>query len=466
MSDNDSPNPEMLQKQLNDLMREKNELLQRNKELMEQNRYLDEEIKNLQKKQEIESVDKKSLRFKMVTVLFASIKGFSQLTEEDDANKLIDDLDQFFIQIDDILKKYNIEKNSSIGDTLMLTGGLPKKNRTNPIEMIFAAMEIREELEKFQLELFGPDRRIWQISMGIHTGPVVAHASGKKKIVYEIKGETVNIASRIEAASENGKIIISETTRELVESYFQCHFSSKIPVKYMGDVSLFEVNRLLPKYSEDEYGKKFNLLFFNRFQLIRYDDLEEFILDKLERELPKYLYYHNLKHTIDVITQVEIIGTGEGITDEELLLMKTAALFHDAGQTVQSKGHEEISVKIASEILPGYGYLPEQIEKISEIIMATQLPPKPQTLLQKIICDSDLDYLGRSDFIPVSNMLFKELAEQNIVTKIDDWNIMQYKFLNVHHYFTNTANRLREVNKQTQIDRIKSEIPVDKLPVL
>lgn len=457
---------EDLKKRIAELIRERDELLQRNQDLIEKNRRLDEDIKALSRKQEIESADKRSLRFKMVTVLFASIKGFTRLTEEDDAHKLIDDLDHFFLQIDYILKRYNIEKTSSVGDTLMLTGGIPQKNRTNPIEMILAAFEIRDELEKFQNELFGPDKRIWQISMGIHTGPVVAMPSGKKKIIYEVKGETVNIASRIEAASDSGKIIISETTRELVESYFQCHFACKIPVKYMGDVSLFEAKRLLPRYSADEHGKVFNDAFRLRFQIIRYDDLEEFVLDKLERELPKYLYYHNLKHTIDVITQVEIIGIGEGISDEELLLLKTAALFHDAGQTVQSKGHEKISTEIAREILLKYGYLPEQIEKVNEIIMATQLPPKPCTILQKIICDSDLDYLGRSDFIPVSNMLFKELAEQNIVTHIDDWNVMQYKFLNVHQYFTQTANRLREVNKQTQIERIKSLIPPDKLPVL
>ncbi len=462
----EEPGIEELKKRIAGLISERDELLQRNHDLIEKNRCLDNEIKSLARKQDLESADKKSMRFKMVTVLFASIKGFTKLSEEDDAHKLIDDLDQFFFQIEHILKKYNIEKTSSVGDTLMLTGGIPLKNRTNPIEMILAAFEIRDELERFQNELFGPEKRIWQIVMGIHTGPVVAQPSGKKKIIYEVKGETVNIASRIEAASESGKIIISENTRELVESYFQCHFLCKIPVKYMGDVSLFEAKRLLPNYSEDEHGKKFNHAFHLRFQLIRYDDLEEFILDKLERELPKYLYYHNLKHTIDVITQVEIIGTGEGISDEDLLLIKTAALFHDSGQTVQSKGHEKISTEIANEILPRFGYLPEQIEKINEIIMATELPPRPQTLLQKIICDSDLDYLGRSDFIPVSNMLFKELAEQNIVTNIDAWNVMQYKFLNIHQYFTNTANKMREVNKQTQIERIKSLIPPDKLPVL
>jgi len=78
--------------------------------------------------------------------------------------------------------------------------------------------------------------------------------------------------------------------------------------------------------------------------------------------------------------------------------------------------------------------------------------------LQNIICDADLDYLGRSDFIPVSNMLYKELHEQNLIGSINDWNKLQVKFLSIHQYFTETGNKLREVNKQTQIERLKSEI--------
>jgi hypothetical protein len=182
------------------------------------------------------------------------------------------------------------------------------------------------------------------------------------------------------------------------------------------------------------------------------------MLDKLERELPKYLYYHNLKHTIDVGIQAEVLGRGEGISDEEMLLLKTAALFHDSGQTIQTRDHELVGTGIASEILPKFGYSPEQIDAINEIIMATKLPPQPKTLLQKIICDADLDYLGRSDFIPVSNTLYKELHEQNLIGSINDWNKLQVKFLSVHQYFTETGNKLREVNKQTQIDRLKSLI--------
>ncbi|HDR68450.1 MAG TPA: HD domain-containing protein, partial [Bacteroidaceae bacterium] len=186
--------------------------------------------------------------------------------------------------------------------------------------------------------------------------------------------------------------------------------------------------------------------------------VQEIILDKLEKELPDYLYYHNVKHTVDVVTEVELIGWAEGLDDEEILLLKTAALFHDAGHTIEYDNHEYHGTVLAREFLPSYGYTPGQIEKICEIIMATQLPPKPRNIYQKIICDADLDYLGRSDMIPVSNTLFRELKEQDKIGSFNDWNRLQVKFITGHQYFTDTAQALREVNKQKQIERIKKLI--------
>ena len=92
------------------------------------------------------------------------------------------------------------------------------------------------------------------------------------------------------------------------------------------------------------------------------------------------------------------------------------------------------------------------------IIMSTKLPPRPTNLLENIMCDSDLDYLGRSDFIPVSNTLYEELKAQNKMGSLNDWNKIQVKFISGHQYFTKTARSLREVNKQLQIERIQSLI--------
>jgi len=248
-------------------------------------------------------------------------------------------------------------------------------------------------------------------------------------------------------------------TYELVKQYFVCDYNGKIPVKYKGDMEMYFLKRIKPAYSDDrKIGKRANQIFWNKYLLRQFTDLQELVLDRLEKELPSYLYYHNFKHTIDVINQAELIGYGEGVDDESILLLKTAALFHDAGHIIGYDEHEYNGTKLAKEYLPNYNYSDEQIEHICELIMATKLPPNPKNLLESIMCDSDLDYLGRSDFIPVSNTLFEELKEQNKIGSLNDWNKIQVKFLSNHHFFTQTGKNLREVNKQMQIERIKTLI--------
>jgi exopolyphosphatase/pppGpp-phosphohydrolase len=250
-------------------------------------------------------------------------------------------------------------------------------------------------------------------------------------------------------------------TYELVKEFFICEYIGKLPVKYTGSIQMYQVKGLLPALSVDGLGVKPNKAFRIKFGLIQFTDIQEVILDKLERELPDFLFYHNVKHTVDVVTEVELIGWAEGCNDEEILLLKTAALFHDAGHTVSYDDHEYQGTLLAREMLPGYGYTEEQINRICSIVMSTKLPPKPADLLEQIICDSDLDYLGRSDFIPVSNTLFEELKAQDKITNLNDWNRMQVKFISVHQYFTATARSLREVNKKLQIERIQNLITAD-----
>jgi len=316
---------------------------------------------------------------------------------------------------------------------------------------------MRSFLETFEGKKRG-EGRIWEIKTGIHTGPVTATVTGRKKVNYDIKGDTVNTANRIESVSEYGSILISVMTYELVKEFFDCDYYGKLPVKYTGDLEMFRVNGLRPEFSLDGDNTVPNEAFRTKLGLIQFNDLQEMILDRLERDLPPYLHYHNVKHTVDVVTEAELIGWGEGCSDEEILLLKTAGLFHDSGHIISYEDHELHSTRIASEVLPEFNYTPEQVDRICSIIMATKLPPQPKDLLEKIICDSDLDYLGRSDFIPVSNSLFEELKATKRMSSLNDWNKLQVKFISGHQYFTNTAKSLREVNKQLQIERIQGLI--------
>ncbi len=405
----------------------------------------------------------KTLRFKMATVLYLDIQGFKKISESMKSEQVIDELDQIIFHFNKIVEKYKIQKIKTIGDAYMCAGGVPVKNITNPIDVVLAALEMEDYLGNLKAEYEEKGRQFWDLRLGIHTGAVTATMQGRKKISYDLKGDTVNIATRMAAASDVGMINMSIMTYEMVKPYFDCEYYGKIPVKYQGDMEMYLLKRIKKKYSENrKIGNKPNDIFRVKYLIRQFTDLQEMILDKLERELPEYLFYHNYKHTIDVVNQAELIGYGEGVDDEQILLLMTAALFHDAGHTIGYDNHEYFGTQIAREWLPRFKYSETQIDEICNIIMATQLPPQPKTLLQKIICDSDLDYLGRSDFIPVSNTLYEELKAQKKMPSLNAWNKIQVKFLSVHHFFTNTANSLREVNKQAQIERIKELVDWDE----
>lgn len=436
-----------------------NEITDRTNELQAQKMKYEELVANYMPKEEFEKLKEKSkdkekaTRYKMVTVLFSDVHGFSNISKTENAEQLIDDLDRFFFHFDEVVKKFHIEKIKSIGDIYMCAGGIPQKNHTNPIEVVLAAFEMYQYMQSMKLQ-YGNDQG-WNLRIGIHTGPVFCNNTGNKKKL-EIWGDTVNIASRMEASGQINKVNITGMTYELVKEYFVCQYWGKMPVKYKGEIDMYLIEGFRPHLSEGGLGVKPNQAFQTRLGIVRFDDIEEFVLNMLEEKLPKNLYYHNLKHTIDVTTQVEIIGRHEGISDEEMLLLKTAALFHDTGFTRTYKDHEEAGVEIAREYLPKYDYTPEQIDFICNLIMKTKLPPKPVTLLEQIICDADLDYLGRADFIPVSGNLYRELRERGAIEDdIDKWNLMQIKFIEGHQYFTNSAKQMRDVNKNNQLEAIR-----------
>ncbi len=433
------------------------EIYQRTLELVKQKEKYEEVLTNYLPKEEFEKLKEKdrTTRYKMVTVMFSNILGFTKIAGQDNADRLIDDLDRFFFEFDSVVQKLHIEKIKTVGDSYICAGGIPQKNRTNPIEVVLAAFEMQQYMQILKSQYDANNMKIWDLRMGIHTGPVFSNGSNNKKRL-EIWGDTVNIASRLEASGEIGKVNISGSTYELVKDYFLCRYRGKMPVKYKGEIDMYFIEGFRPALSVDGIGVKPNQTFITRLGLIRFDDLEEEIMNMLDEKLPRNLYYHNLKHTIDVTVQVEIIGRQENITEEELLMLKTAALFHDTGFMTTYNNHEEAGAELAKKILPDFDYHTQQIELICSLIMVTKLPPKPKNLLEQIMCDADLDYLGRVDFIPVSGNLFRELTEHKLIEKdINKWNQMQIKFIENHQYFTESAKKMRDVNKNNQLEAIR-----------
>lgn len=187
-----------------------------------------------------------------------------------------------------------------------------------------------------------------------------------------------------------------------------------------------------------------------------FEGVKEFISTKLKDELPDYLTYHGLHHIEDVYNAADQLADMEGIGDYDKSLLLTAALFHDSGFIYCYTGHELKSCEIAKQYLPDYGYSEDEITRICGMIMATRIPQTPHNLLEEIIADADLDYLGRIDFFDIGKELYTELKYLGMVESVADWNIFQINFLNKHRYFTDSSKRIRKETKKQHILQLQS----------
>ncbi|MEP7144223.1 MAG: HD domain-containing protein [Ferruginibacter sp.] len=188
-----------------------------------------------------------------------------------------------------------------------------------------------------------------------------------------------------------------------------------------------------------------------------YEIIRSGVLLNLANNLSKDLFYHCVDHTIDVEIQAERIAISEKIlSGEDLLLLKTACLYHDTGFLFTYNEHEEAGCDLAVKELSAFGLTLKQVDIICGLIRATKIPQTPLSKLEEIICDADLDYLGREDFFPISNNLFLELKAANFISSENDWNLVQIKFFKQHQYFTATTKKLREQKKQEHLEMIEA----------
>ena len=180
-----------------------------------------------------------------------------------------------------------------------------------------------------------------------------------------------------------------------------------------------------------------------------------FLIPELERKLPASLTYHSTNHTKDVIQSVQHLAAFECVSEEELQLLLTAALFHDAGYLENSNNHEEASCKIARLYLPRFNYSEEQVDKIEQLIMATKWPHKPLNKLEEILCDADLYYLGTNQYFQTADNLYRELQETGVIMGRKEWQKKQIDFLETHTYYTNTATIECAACKQKNLNLLK-----------
>ena len=184
-----------------------------------------------------------------------------------------------------------------------------------------------------------------------------------------------------------------------------------------------------------------------------FDVIKHIVYSRLHQLDPK-LTYHSMAHTMDVVDQSERIAKEEGVTGNDLWLLKVAALYHDIGFLKTYRKHEEMGCTIFLEDSAQLQFCDQEKDRIQRIILATKIPQRPHNLLEQIICDADLDYLGRADFFIIAEELRKEFLHFDIIQNNDEWDQLQLKFLKSHHYHTRSSQKQREGAKQEHIQQL------------
>ena len=222
---------------------------ERTRELKEEKDKSDNLLLNILPAETAEELKKtgssKAKDFELVTVLFTDFKNFTRMSEHLNAQELVGEINYCYSAFDNIISKYGIEKIKTIGDSYMCAGGLPVEKKTNPEDTLKAALEMRDFMlqEKQNRNAIGKD--YFEIRIGLHSGPVVAGIVGTKKFAYDIWGDTVNIASRMESSGEPGKVNISGTTYDLIKDKFECTYRGKIEAKNKGVIDMYFVESSL-----------------------------------------------------------------------------------------------------------------------------------------------------------------------------------------------------------------------------
>lgn len=222
-----------------------NQLAERNSELGVEKKRADELLLNILPAVTADELKRWGISparsFDQVTVLFTDFKGFTQIAEKLTPQQLVSELDLCFRVFDNIIGRYQIEKIKTIGDSYLCVGGLPKANETHARDTVAAAIEMQRYVNTLKVEKKKQGAPYFEMRVGIHTGPVVAGIVGVKKFAYDIWGDTVNTASRMESSCEVGKINISGATHALVKDRYRCTHRGKIPAKNKGEIDMYFV---------------------------------------------------------------------------------------------------------------------------------------------------------------------------------------------------------------------------------
>ncbi|MCH2232072.1 MAG: response regulator [Crocinitomicaceae bacterium] len=395
-------------------------------------------------------------------VLFTDFVDFSMKAKASKPLFLIQQLEKYFSKFDEIMLKYNLEKIKTIGDAYMALSGVTEDEPEPAIRACLAAIEIRDFMRNERDVAIALKRDFWEIRIGLHMGPLVAGIVGSTKYSFDVWGDTVNVASRAESGTKNGSISITKSIHDKIENYFNTIPRGKVDLKKRGgSIEMFYLENI------KEENSMFNEGFLPNSDLrikcglwsMDFEQMRSWILNHMKSLLPEIMQYHDIPHTLNVEKAAIRYAKLEGVNGEELLLIRTAALFHDSGFILQYDNNEDFAKALARATLPNFGYKENQIEIICNCIEVTKPGLTPVTLLEQIMVDADYDYLGRPDYHVIVKKLRGEMEDFGTTMSDIDWIEYQLNFLENHHqYYTITAQNIRNYGKSVRINDLKKKL--------
>jgi adenylate cyclase len=375
------------------------------------------------------------------TILFSDIRGFTSMSETMAPNEVVETLNDYFNLMIEIIFKYNGTLDKIIGDALMVIYGAPNSTDKDTENAVLTAIEMQEKLIEFNQRRIIQSKLPITIGIGINRGRVISGNIGsRQQMNFTVIGDSVNLASRLCSAAKADEIIVSDTVWANIKINKSLKSRKLNPIKVKGKARPINIREIEYKRSVFNYE-------------VAYGMIEDYLL----HHLPKDYTYHTIEHIRDVVKQSERIAKKEKISKEDISDVKLAAWLHDIGYIWEPNRHEARGAEYAATILTALNFPIQKINKITGMILATKIPQSPKNILEQIICDADLDYLGREDYASISLLLLQELRLQKEISEIE-WIKLQHSFLSNHSYFTKTANATRNTAKAKLLTSIKKNL--------
>jgi adenylate cyclase len=375
------------------------------------------------------------------TILFSDIRGFTAMSEKMTPNEVVETLNDYFNLMIEIIFKYNGTLDKIIGDALMVIYGAPNATDRDTENAVLTAIEMQEKLIEFNQNRIINLKEPIKIGIGINRGKVISGNIGsKQQMNFTVIGDSVNLASRLCSVAASDEIIVSDAVWKKIRLNKILKSKKLNPVKVKGKAKPIDIREIL------YYRPPFN---YN----LAYSKIENYLVNNL----PQNYTYHTIEHIRDVVDQVEKIAKREKIEKELIADLKLAAWLHDIGYIWEPNRHEARGVEYATAILNEMKFPKSKISLISGMIMATKIPQSPKNHFEEIICDADLDYLGREDYDKNSDSLLQEIRINREITN-KEWLEIQESFLLKHHYHTGSSKKLRNKNKNIILKKIQDKI--------